>query len=161
MRIGHRTLPSTRPDGTPYAVTHTDDEWRALLSSEEFEVLREAGTERAWSGDYTGEKRAGRYACRGCQTYLFTSTEKFDSQCGWPSFWSPLAADAVIELGDRAFGSVRVEVRCATCGSHLGHVFSGEGFGTPTDLRYCINSVCLQLVEEPTAATDPAASSLA
>jgi len=152
--FGHGAVSEVAPDGTAYPVTRSESEWRERLTPVEYRVLREAGTEPAWSGEYNGEKRAGRYACRGCDTYLFTSSEKFDSQCGWPSFFSPLAQNAVIEIEDRSLGMRRVEVRCATCGSHLGHVFSGEGFKTPTDLRYCINSVCLSLIEEspqPTA----------
>ncbi len=152
--FGHGAVSEVAPDGTAYPVIRSESEWRERLTPVEYRVLREAGTEPAWSGEYNGEKRAGRYACRGCDTYLFTSSEKFDSQCGWPSFFSPLAQNAVIEIEDRSMGMRRVEVRCATCGSHLGHVFSGEGFKTPTDLRYCINSVGLSLIEgspEPTA----------
>lgn len=112
-------------------------------------MLREAGTERAWSGDYVSTTTVGTYRCRACQAELFRSEAKFDSHCGWPSFFTPLAGDRVVELPDDSLGMRRVEVRCAACGSHLGHVFSGEGYPTPTDLRYCINSVCLTL-ETPT-----------
>lgn len=116
-----------------------------MLGPEEYRVLREAGTEPAWSGEYVGTKAAGVYSCRACGTELFRSDSKFDSHCGWPSFFTPLAGDRVVEIEDRGHGMVRTEVRCAACGSHLGHVFAGEGYGTPTDLRYCINSVCLTL----------------
>jgi peptide-methionine (R)-S-oxide reductase len=139
------TLPRTRPDGSPYPAMRTEDEWRADLDPLSFHVLREAGTEPAWSGEYVSTKTTGTYSCRACGVELFRSGEKFDSHCGWPSFWSPLAGDAVVEIEDVSHGMRRVEVRCASCGSHLGHVFSGEGYGTPTDLRYCINSVCLTL----------------
>lgn len=138
-------LPATRPDGTPFVTARSDEEWRATLSPAEYHVLREAGTERAFTGEYTDTKTRGTYSCRACGAHLFTSDTKFDSHCGWPSFYSALAGDAVIELEDVSMGMRRVEVRCASCGSHLGHVFEGEGYGTPTDLRYCINSVSLRL----------------
>ena len=124
----------------------TDTQWRQKLSAAEFHVLREAGTERPFTGEYTDTSTEGVYSCRGCGTELFRSDAKFDSHCGWPSFYEPLAGDRVEYLEDRSIpGRPRVEVRCATCGSHLGHVFEGEGYQTPTDQRYCINSVCLTL----------------
>jgi peptide-methionine (R)-S-oxide reductase len=143
--IGRHSVPTTRPDGEAYEVVKTEDEWRAELDPEAYHVLREAGTERPWSGEYTETKAEGVYACRACGEELFRSTEKFDSHCGWPSFFSPLAGDRVVEIEDRSMGMKRVEVRCARCGSHLGHVFEGEGYATPTDLRYCINSVSLRM----------------
>ncbi len=124
----------------------TDDEWRQELTPEEFQVLRKAGTERPWTGDYNDSYTAGVYQCRACGQELFTSNEKFDSQCGWPSFWAPLAEDKVRYIHDRTLGMERIEVRCARCDSHLGHVFEGEGFQTPTDQRYCINSISMKLV---------------
>lgn len=130
-----------------YQVEKSDAEWREQLSAEEYEVLRKAGTERAFTGEYTDTKTTGVYKCRACQTELFRSDTKFDSHCGWPSFYAPLAGDTVEYIEDRSFGSVRTEVRCANCGSHLGHVFEGEGYGTPTDQRYCINSISLTLEE--------------
>jgi peptide-methionine (R)-S-oxide reductase len=139
-------IDTQRPDGTEFPVTRSDDEWRASLDPAEYHVLREGGTEPAWSGEYVTTKTVGVYACRACGAELFRSQTKFDSHCGWPSFFTPLARDAVIEIEDRSFGMVRTEVRCAACGSHLGHVFAGEGYPTPTDLRYCINSLSISLV---------------
>ncbi|MCT1498248.1 peptide-methionine (R)-S-oxide reductase MsrB [Corynebacterium sanguinis] len=127
----------------------TEEQWRAKLSPEEYAVLREAGTERPGIGEYTNTTTEGVYSCRACGAELFRSTEKFDSHCGWPSFFSPLAGDSIIEREDRSLGMVRTEVLCATCHSHLGHVFAGEGYDTPTDLRYCINSISLTLEEKP------------
>ncbi len=137
-------------DGTG-TVRKSDAEWRQELTPEEFYVLRQAGTERPFTGEYWDTHTAGVYQCRACGTELFTSNEKFDSHCGWPSFWAPLAEGKVRYIHDRTLGMDRVEVRCGTCDSHLGHVFEGEGYGTPTDQRYCINSVSLKLVarEEP------------
>ncbi len=124
-------------------VTRSEQEWRAQLSPAEYHVLREAGTERAWTGEYTDTKAVGVYRCRACGSELFRSDTKFDSHCGWPSFWSPLAGDRVLLREDRSLGMVRTEVVCATCHSHLGHLFHGEGYGTPTDDRFCINSISL------------------
>jgi peptide-methionine (R)-S-oxide reductase len=128
-----------------YAVDKTEQEWRAELSPAEYHVLREAGTERPFVGEYTDTVTEGVYACRACGAELFTSTTKFESHCGWPSFYSPLAGETVEYIEDRTLGMKRVEVRCANCGSHLGHVFEGEGYNTPTDQRYCINSISLTL----------------
>ena len=133
---------------TPAKVVKTDAEWRAQLTPAEYQVLRKAGTERPFTGEYTDTKTVGVYSCRACGAELFRSETKFDSHCGWPSFYTPLAGDAVIERVDSSLGMRRVEVLCANCHSHLGHVFSGEGYGTPTDLRYCINSISLRLEPE-------------
>ena len=130
-------------------VVKSDAEWRAELSPQEYAVLRQADTERPFVGEYTDNHRVGIYRCRACDAELFRSTEKFDSHCGWPSFFSPLAGDTIIEREDNTMFSRRTEVLCATCHSHLGHVFSGEGYGTPTDLRYCINSISMSFEEQP------------
>ena len=123
----------------------SEQQWRERLDPAEYHVLRESGTEAPWSGEYVSTKSTGTYVCRGCGAELFTSDSKFDSHCGWPSFFTPLTGDAIVEIEDRSMGTVRTEVRCAACDGHLGHVFSGEGYDTPTDLRYCINSVSLRL----------------
>ncbi|WP_295628329.1 peptide-methionine (R)-S-oxide reductase MsrB [uncultured Corynebacterium sp.] len=127
----------------------SDDEWRARLNPDEFRVLRQAGTEAPFVGEYTDTETEGVYSCRACGAELFRSTEKFHSHCGWPSFFSPLAGDAIIERVDDSLGMRRTEVVCAQCESHLGHVFTGEGYPTPTDQRYCINSISLTLEEKP------------
>lgn len=141
-------MPESRPDGSAYPVAKSDQEWKSILNPTEFHVLRQAGTEPAFTGEYTDTKTTGVYSCRACDAELFRSDAKFDSHCGWPSFFTPLAGDAIVEIEDRSLGMVRTEVRCANCGSHLGHVFAGEGYGTPTDLRYCINSVSLRLAPD-------------
>lgn len=129
-------------------VAKTDEEWRRQLTPEQYRVLREAGTERAGGPAYAEFKKqgAGTYVCAGCDAELFSSKEKFDSQCGWPSFYDPAKAKNVILRDDTTHGMVRTEVICAQCGGHLGHVFKGEGFPTPTDTRYCINAVSLKFV---------------
>lgn len=132
---------------TPNYKDFTEAQWREKLSPEEFRVLREAGTEAPGVGEYTNTTTEGVYRCRACGAELFRSSGKFDAQCGWPSFFTPLAGDAVIEREDTSHGMIRTEVLCANCGSHLGHVFAGEGYNTPTDLRYCINSISLTLDE--------------
>ncbi len=131
------------------AVAKSDAEWRAQLSPAEYAVLRQAGTEAPFVGEYTDNHKVGVYRCRACGTELFRSTEKFDSHCGWPSFFSPLAGERIIERADDSLGRTRTEVLCANCHSHLGHVFAGEGYDTPTDLRYCINSISMTFEQEP------------
>jgi peptide-methionine (R)-S-oxide reductase len=138
-----------REGAREYPVTLTEEQWRTKLSPAEYDVLRRGGTERAFSGEYWDDHEAGVYTCRACDAELFRSDEKFDSHCGWPSFWAPLAGDRVEYLDDTSVGMRRTEVRCARCGSHLGHVFDGEGYDTPTDQRYCINSISIRRGARP------------
>ncbi len=127
-----------------YPVQKTDEQWRAELSAEEYAVLRQAGTERPWTGEYNETKTEGVYSCRACGAELFTSDTKFDSHCGWPSFYAPSEKDNVELHEDTSLGMRRVEVLCASCGSHLGHVFD-DAPQTPTGDRFCMNSVSLKL----------------
>lgn len=126
-------------------VEKTDAEWRSELSAAEYKVLREAGTEQPFSSSYETDSTVGVYACRACGIELFRSETKFDAHCGWPSFYEPLAEDRVVYIEDKSLFRSRIEVRCANCDSHLGHVFKGEGFDTPTDDRFCINGISLKL----------------
>lgn len=128
-------------------VPTTDAEWRARLTRQEFKVLRRAGTERPWTGELLHEHRTGVYSCRGCGQPLFRSDAKFDSRTGWPSFYEPTGEAAVDLRDDRSVFMIRTEVRCARCGSHLGHVFD-DAPRTPTGLRYCMNSVALAFTPE-------------
>lgn len=128
-------------------IVKSEQEWRAQLTPEEFQVLREHGTERAWTGELLDNKQEGMYRCRACGAELFASGTKFDSGSGWPSFYDSVNSDAVTLIEDRSYGMARTEVRCASCDSHLGHVFP-DGHGTPTGERYCINSVCLDFEAE-------------
>jgi peptide-methionine (R)-S-oxide reductase len=130
-----------------YPVKKTDDQWREELTEFEYHVLRQAGTERAYTGELLEEHREGIFSCRGCGAELFRSNAKFDSHCGWPSFYEPQEGDAVELLEDRSHGMSRVEVRCKNCGSHLGHVFE-DAPQTPTGDRYCINSVSITFTEK-------------
>ena len=127
-----------------YEVEKTEDEWRSELSAAEYHVLREAGTERPGSSPYEDDPTVGVYACRACGAELFRSETKFDSHCGWPSFYEASAEDNVVLREDNSYGMVRTEVLCGTCHSHLGHLFD-DAPQTPTGDRYCINSVSVRL----------------
>ena len=127
-------------------IDKTESEWQDELTPEQYHVLREKGTEPAFTGAYDSVFEAGEYACGACGATLFSSETKFDAGCGWPSFYEALPSTVVL-TPDESLGMTRTEVTCAKCGSHLGHVFEGEGFATPSDQRYCINSLSLQFVD--------------
>ncbi|SFE06345.1 peptide-methionine (R)-S-oxide reductase [Actinopolyspora alba] len=137
--------------GSTPKVVKSEQQWRERLDQDEYAVLRQGATEAPYSGDYVEEKTQGVYECRACGAELFRSGTKFESHCGWPSFWDPSDSEAVLLREDRSHGMVRVEVLCASCHSHLGHVFEGEGYPTPTDQRYCINSIALRLEPDENA----------
>lgn len=147
-----KTIPE-QPNAT---VEKTDEEWKKTLTPEQYRILREAGTERADGEVYKEfkEQGAGTYYCAGCNAELFTSNEKFDSHCGWPSFYDPAKAKNVKFSVDFHLGYARTEVLCKICNGHLGHVFEGEGFDTPTDKRYCINGTVLKFVPAAESAED-------
>lgn len=130
-----------------YKVEKSDDQWRSELTEQEYAVLRQAATERPWTGDLLDEKRDGLYSCKACGNELFKAGTKFDSGCGWPSFYESVNPEAVILRDDNSLGMTRTEVLCSQCGSHLGHVFP-DGFGTPTGDRYCMNSIALDFTPE-------------
>lgn len=133
----------------PEKVVKTDKEWRKVLTPEQYEILRQAATERPGSGEHLHNKQAGTYSCAGCGNELFGSDTKFDSGCGWPAFFAVAAKDRVVLLQDQSFGMTRVEVRCARCDGHLGHVF--DDGPAPTGQRYCINSACLKFKPKKSA----------
>ena len=127
----------------PAKVSKTDEEWRRELSPEQYEILRNKGTERPWTHEYNNEKRSGTYRCAGCGAELFPSETKFESGTGWPSFYAPAGEETVDTESDTSHGMARTEVLCASCGGHLGHVF--EDGPNPTGLRYCINGCAIEL----------------
>ena len=139
---------SEKPAEPSGKVVKTDEEWKKLLTPEQYRILRKSGTEAANGAVYKEFKHQGEgaYHCAGCGALLFSSNQKFDSGCGWPSFFDPAKAENVTTKKDISLGSVRIEVNCAKCDGHLGHVFEGEGFDTPSDKRYCINGVGLKFV---------------
>lgn len=142
LAVAHRHVIPMAAAATPgrYAVTHTDAEWRKLLTPDQYAVLREADTERAYSSPLNSEHRAGIFACAGCGQDLYSSRTKFDSHTGWPSFWQPLP-NAISTQKDWTFAMLRTEVHCSRCGGHLGHVF--DDGPPPTGLRYCMNGLAM------------------
>ncbi|MFT3986250.1 peptide-methionine (R)-S-oxide reductase MsrB [Aestuariivirga sp.] len=138
--MGSCSLLSIRAASAAVTVTHTDAEWQALLTPDQYEVLRKEGTERPFTSALLHEERAGTFGCAGCQLALFSSKTKFDSGTGWPSFWAPLE-NAVSQKSDSSFGMERTAVSCARCNGHLGHVFNDGP--APTGLRYCMNGIAL------------------
>lgn len=147
------TLPTAEAEDTSQAnsqtpsIPQTEEEWKGILTREQYHILREKGTERPYTGKYWNSHDEGTYVCAGCGTPLFKSDAKFDSGCGWPSFYESLDKSKVNEHEDNSLGMHRVEVTCANCGGHLGHVFP-DGYGTPTGMRYCINSASLKFKPE-------------
>lgn len=130
-----------------FPVQKTDQEWKAVLSREQFRILRQKGTEAPNSGEYDKSFDSGTYNCAACDFPLYKSTTKFKSGCGWPAFYEGIPG-AIKRNEDTSFGMVRTEIVCSNCGGHLGHVFKGEGYSTPTDERHCVNSVSLKLEKE-------------
>lgn len=141
---GETLTPQDSPIGS-FEVSHSDAEWHTLLSDEQFQVLRREATERPYSSPLNDEHRSGTFACAGCQLQLFSSSTKFDSHTGWPSFWAPLDNATAIRT-DTSFGVLRKEVHCRRCGGHLGHVFTDGP--KPTGLRYCMNGLAMSFAEQ-------------
>ena len=134
-------------DNNKFPIEKTDNEWKAILGDFSFNVMREKGTEKPYSSEYETLWDSGTYVCKGCNSELFSSNTKFDAGCGWPSFYQSIDKSKVKEILDTAYGMTRVEVVCANCGGHLGHVFN-DGYNQPTGLRYCINGASLGFVKK-------------
>jgi peptide-methionine (R)-S-oxide reductase len=134
-------------DSNKFPVEKTDTEWKVILGDFSFNVMREKGTEKPYSSEYETLWDSGTYVCKGCNSELFSSNTKFDAGCGWPSFYQSIDKSKVKEILDTAYGMTRVEVVCASCGGHLGHVFN-DGYNQPTGLRYCINGASLGFVKK-------------
>ena len=141
---------SETPDKIANPEKLTEREWQEKLSPEQYHILRKAGTEAPNGPVYQQFKKqsSGTYYCAGCGARLFSSEHKFDSHCGWPSFWDPAEIDSIETRADNKYGMVRTEVICSNCKGHLGHLFTGEGFDTPTDQRFCINGLVLEFVPD-------------
>ncbi|KAL9607763.1 MAG: hypothetical protein Q9167_007346 [Letrouitia subvulpina] len=139
---------SNSKDMADYPVKKSDDEWQAILNKEQFRILREKGTEAPYTGAYDKHHpSSGVYECAACNAPLYKATHKFKSGCGWPAYFDSIPG-AVVRHTDKTFGMQRTEILCANCGGHLGHVFKGEGYPTPTDERHCVNSVSLRFMEK-------------
>ncbi|KAA8644355.1 peptide-methionine (R)-S-oxide reductase [Aspergillus tanneri] len=144
---------SSSSDKMSYPDQRSDDAWRAVLSPEQFRILREKGTERPGTGEYDSHYPSqGVYNCAGCNAPLYKATHKFTSGCGWPAYFDSIPG-AVTRHTDKSFGTERTEIVCSNCGGHLGHVFKGEGFPTPTDERHCVNSISLRFQENESGGT--------
>ena len=142
LAVGSSLLsPASRAANMTFAVMHSDQDWRKILTADQFAVLRQAATERPFTSPLLNEHRHGVFSCAGCKQDAFSSTTKFESGTGWPSFWAPISKTAVATLDDKSLGMDRTEVRCSRCGGHLGHVF--DDGPKPTGLRYCMNGIAL------------------
>lgn len=146
QKVKDQDIMESKSNNSLKKVVKTEDEWQTKLSSKAFHVLRQQGTERAFSGQFDKHFKKGTYVCAGCQLPLFQSETKYNSGCGWPAFYDKLQQEHIVEIKDYSFGMERIEVRCARCDGHLGHVF--EDGPRPTGLRYCINSASLEFIPD-------------